>query len=67
MTSAAANITTRLLRAAGVMSRETAREVLLVAVAHQLPQLSVEDIGDVLAEFPPRPDDSPQDRTREGR
>jgi hypothetical protein len=67
MISAAANITTRLLHAAGVATRETAREVLLVAVAHQLPQLSVEDIGDVLAEFPPRPDHSPQDRTREGR
>lgn len=56
MTSAAANITTRLLTAAGVSTRETAQAVLLTAVAHQLPQLSVEDIGEVLDAFPPRPD-----------
>lgn len=50
-----ANIAVRLLQAVGVRDLETARTVLVVAVAHQLPQLSVEDIGEVLAAFPPAP------------
>jgi hypothetical protein len=55
MTSMPVNVTVRLLRAVGVESRETCQAVLLAAVARQLPDLSVEDIGEVLDAFPPRP------------
>jgi hypothetical protein len=49
----AANQATRLLRALGVTDRTTVREILVLAVAHQLPPLAVEDVTAVLAEFPP--------------
>jgi hypothetical protein len=47
-------VTIRLLEALNVQHRDSVREILVLATAHQLPQLAVEDLHAVLAAFPPR-------------
>ncbi|MGH3679307.1 MAG: hypothetical protein ACRDT2_03350 [Natronosporangium sp.] len=48
-----AEITVRMLKALNIRRQETVRELLTLAVVHQLPTLAPADVAEVLAAFPP--------------